>query len=635
MRTMSPLLVLSLLAAGCSTEPGPSPLGPPAGNDAGNEQDAGNQPDAAPDAPEETPLTPPTTFVATAKGTDGAAATIDHRATWAALETLKAGGNAVDAAVAASSMLGLTDPFSCGIGGGGFMLIYIAATGQVIVVDHREMTPAGMTHKAFYENNAALQFTDLLTSGLSVGVPGLVRGWDEALRRYGTMGFKDVFKYVIHVAEQGFGVDQAFFDQTSRNVDRFRQIDSTAKLYLTPVGDPHPVGFIFKNPDLAKVYEMLGEGGPKAFYEGAIASALVNTVKNPPLVSGSSFNARPGLMELADLAGYEARIRPAVKVDYRGYAVYGVPPPSSGGVTVELALNILEGFDPGATDEVGFYHRSIEASRLAYADRNTFIGDPEFVAVPVLGLLSQAYADARRPLIDVTQASTAAAAPGDPFAFQNDPSGQQEPPPGQPALPEHPKDAVDKETTHISVADKQGNIVAYTCTIEYEGGNGMVVPGYGFLLNNELTDFNIPADPSAVHANVLEPGKRPRSSMTPTMVFKDGKPFLTLGSPGGATIITTILQVLVNHIDLGMTIEEAIAAPRVSQRNAADATSFAEPGFIMSPEATALTGLGHLFSNAGEIGAATAIRFHEDGTLTAAAEPVRRGGGSAMVVSGK
>jgi gamma-glutamyltranspeptidase/glutathione hydrolase len=572
-------------------------------------------------------------------GSKGAAATVDQRGSWAAIETLKAGGNAIDAAVAAATTLGVTDPFSCGVGGGGFMLIYLASTGQVVAIDHREVAPLAMDNTAFYENGAALTFNDLLTSGLSVGVPGTVRGWDEALRRYGSLGWRDVLKYAVYVAEQGFDVDQTFFDQTTRNVERFREIESTAKLFLTPAGDPHPIGATFKNPELAAVYNQIGEDGPKAFYEGAIANAIVSTVKNPPLVAGSTFKARPGLMELSDLALYEARIRPPVKSDYRGYTVYGVPLPTSGGLTSALALNILAGFTPDAMDKAGWYHLYLEASRLAYADRNTFMGDPAFVAVPDKGLVSTAYADARRTLINVSKASMKAANAGDPFMFQPDPSGMLWSPKPSSGAGVVAGDELDTETTHIVVSDDQGNVVSYTCTIEYEGGNGMVVPGHGFLLNNELTDFSLPASPATVHPNVLEPGKRPRSSMDPIIVLKDGKPVLALGSPGGATIITTVLQILVNHLDLGMPIDQALAAPRVSQRNSPDATSNAEPLFITSPDATALQALGHVFSDAGLIGAATALQFDytDNGmvTITAAAEPVRRNGGSAMVVSEK
>lgn len=631
---ISTLLFGSLALGGCTDDEfkvpdmptGTSSSSSSSSSTSGSSSSTGGGEDAGP--PPITP--PPATFVPTVVGTMGAAATVDQRGSWAAIETLKAGGNAIDAAVAAASTLGVTDPFSCGVGGGGFMLIYIAATGQVVAIDHRETAPLGMNHTAFYENGNPLTFPELLTSGLAVGVPGTVRGWDEALRRYGKLDWKDVLKYAVYVAEQGFDVDQTFFDQTNRNLDRFREIESTAKLYLTAEGNPHPIGTIFKNPELAAVYNQIADGGPKAFYEGSIADAIVNTVKTPPVKAGSALNVRPGLMELSDLALYEARIRTPVKSDYRGYAVYGVPAPTSGGLTALQVLNLLDGLDPGATDKAGWIHRYIEASRLGYADRNAFIGDPAFVAVPEQGLISAAYADVRRPLMDLMKATSKAASEGDPFMYQMDPSGMLWSP--GPSADVDIKDALDTETTHITVSDEQGNIVSYTCTIEFEGGNGMVVPGHGFFLNNELTDFTVPQNPATVHPNVLEPGKRPRSSMAPIIVLKDGKPVLALGSPGGATIITTVLQILINRLDFGMPIDEALAAPRVSQRNSPNASSDAEPLFIMSPEATALQAMGHTFTNAGLIGAATALWFNDDGTVTAAAEPVRRNGGSAMVV---
>jgi gamma-glutamyltranspeptidase/glutathione hydrolase len=571
---------------------------------------------------------------ATVTGRGGAAATVDVRGTLAALEILKRGGNAVDAAVAAASVVGVTDPFSCGIGGGGFMVIYLADQKRVVTIDHRETAPAALDSKLLYENGAPIAFDELVTSGLSVGVPGTVRGWDEALRRYGTLGFDEVLERAIWVAEEGFDVDQTFFDQTGRNVDRFQAFTSTQKIYLTADGKAFPVGTIFKNPDLGKTYRLIAAGGGKAFYEGEIAAAIVKTAKEPPVVAGSMRKVRPGVLDLADLANYEARVRPAVESTYRGYTLYGMGLPSSGGLTVALALNILEGYDLTTPTEI--LHRYISASRLAFADRGAFLGDPGFVDVPVKGLLSKDYAAERRALIDLQKAPTTAASPGNPFAYQNDPSTIDQGS-GTPfsADSNDAADAFDKETTHISVSDANGNIVAYTCTIESEGGNGMVVPGYGFLLNNELTDFNMPTDPNAPHPNIAEPGKRPRSSISPTLVFKDGKPKLSLGSPGGSTIITTVLQMLVAYADLDMPIDKALGAPRVSQRNTPDGVSTAEAAFMSTPEAAGLMALGHVFTDkgtlAGQIGAATAISFNPDGTVTAAAEPTRRGGGSAMV----
>jgi gamma-glutamyltranspeptidase/glutathione hydrolase len=567
----------------------------------------------------------------TATGRGGAAATVDVRATSAALEVLRSGGNAVDAAVAAASVIGVTDPYSCGIGGGGFMVIYLARDKRVVTLDHRERAPQALERSRLYEDGVPLPFDEFVTSGLSVGVPGMPMGWSEALRLYGSRPLADVLQPAIRVAEQGFPVDATFVQQTRNNVERFRDFTSSAALFLGPDGQPWPVGSTFKNPDLAKTYRLVAQGGAPAFYRGEIAQAIVSTVTRPPLAPGASRTVRPGVMQPSDLARYEAVVRPPVTSTYRGYTLHGMGPPGSGALTVALTLHLLEAHDPASLPRADFLHRYLEASRLAFADRNAFIGDPAFASVPVSGLLSRDYAAQRRSALDVARASTTAAAPGNPLAFQ----GQA--PAAPPPLPELKRPAaeelvLDKETTHITTTDAAGNIVAYTCTIEGEGGNGMVVPGYGFLLNNELTDFDLPVSVDAPHPNAPAPGKRPRSSMTPLLVFKDGAPVLALGSPGGSTIITTVGQTLINHLDFGMPIDQALAVPRVSQRNSPDNKSQAEPEFIASPEAAALTALGHGFTDSGPLGALTAIRFHPDGTVTAAAEPRRRGGGSAMVV---
>jgi gamma-glutamyltranspeptidase / glutathione hydrolase len=578
--------------------------------------------------------TPPSTPQATGRG--GAAATVDVRATAAAIEMLKRGGNAVDAAVAAASVIGVTDLYSCAIAGGGFMVIYLADEQRVVTVDHRETAPRALHRGHFYENGAPIPLPEVMTSGLSTGVPGNVRGWELALERYGTKKLAEVLQPAIRVAEQGFEVDQTFFEQTARNADRFKLFSSTAQLLLTPEGQPRPVGSVFKNPELAKTYRLVAEGGSRAFYRGEIARAIVETLARPPVVPGAPKKVRPGVMQLSDLADYEARIREPVKSTYRGYTLYGMGAPTSGGLAVGLALNLLEGDAPASMSRVDFLHRYLEASRLAFADRSAYVGDPEYVDVPVTGLLSKAYAAERRKAMDPMKAALREVPAGNPFPFQEDPSFLPRAAAGASPPLVSVLDVPNRETTHISTTDKAGNIVAYTCTIEAEGGSGIAVPGYGFLLNNEVTDFDVPPSPTAPHANIPEPGKRPRSSMSPTLVFKDGAPVLTLGSPGGSTIITTVLQTLVNHLDLGMPLLEAVAAPRVSQRNVPNGSSQAEPEFIASPEAAALQAKGHVFQDVsplgGQIGAVTAIRFNPDGTATAVAEPRRRGGGSAMVV---
>jgi gamma-glutamyltranspeptidase/glutathione hydrolase len=554
----------------------------------------------------------------TATGTVGAAATVERLATQAAIDTLRRGGNAVDAAVAAAAVLGVTEPFSCGIGGGGFMVFYRAHGGKVTTVDHREAAPEAMHPQSFFENGAPLPFNDARYSGLSVGVPGTVEGWDHALKRYGTMSLAEVLGPAIHVADHGFVVDQVFHDQTQANRDFFDDIPATAALFLDPDGTPRDVGTVFRNPDLAATYRLLADRGAKAFYRGALAAALVDTVRNPTVAPTANHTWRPGVMTVSDLQHYKALKRDPTHVTYRGLDVYGMGPPSSGGSTVGEALNILEGYPLSTMTREAALHYFLDASRYSFADRGAYLADPDFFDVPLRGLLSKGFADTRRALI-TERAAAHPAAPGDPYPFNGRGSGG-----GQASV----TSTIPGSTTHLTVSDRRGNVVSYTFTIESTGGAGLVVPGYGFLLNNELTDFDFGLP---THPNRVEGGKRPRSSMSPTVVLRDGSPFLAVGSPGGSMIITTVLQVLLDRIDLGLTLPHAIADPRASQRNTA--MTAGEPAFNSSADATALRLRGHTFSTTAEIGAVTAIEFLPGGRVLAAAEPTRRGGGSAMVES--
>jgi gamma-glutamyltranspeptidase/glutathione hydrolase len=541
-----------------------------------------------------------------ATGTGGAVATISEPASKAALAILDKGGNAVDAAVAAAATLGVTDPFSCGIGGGGFMVIYLAKDKRVITIDHRETAPASFVPTVFQQNGKAMDFETVVASGRSVGVPGSVRGWHEALQRYGSMSFKQVLAPAIMVASDGFKVNDNFSHLVEGNVAKFSKFPATAALYLRN-GKAVPAGTTLRNPDLAKAYRELAAGGVKVFYEGKMARAVVDA-------------AQPtgGQLTLADLANYEARLRQPVHSTYRGYDLYGMPLPSSGGVAIAEALNILEGYDLKSMPREKAEHLYLEASRLAFADRNAYLADPEFVDAPVAGLISKDYAARRRELINPEQASVQAPA-GDPYPFQNDQS--------VPLRPNANKLLAEgAHTTHLTVSDKDGNIVSYTYTIESWGGSGIVVPGYGFLLNNEMTDFDF----SGPHPNVPEAGKRPRSSMSPTLAFKNGKPAFSVGSPGGATIITTVLQTIFNYVDLGMSMPDAVNAPRLSERNGM--ATDVEPGFAGSAQAMALEKSGqHWDATPEEIGAANALVFNPDGTVTAVSEGHRHGVGSALV----
>jgi gamma-glutamyltranspeptidase/glutathione hydrolase len=554
--------------------------------------------------------------VATGKG--GAVATIDDEATHAAMEILDDGGNAIDASIAAAATLGVTNPFSCGIGGGGFMLIYLAADHTIIVIDFRETAPASVTPALFLNaDGSPIPFEEAVTSGRSVGVPGTVRGWYEALSRYGTMTFAQVLRHAIRVAEEGFIVGTQLERMTHENQTKLARFTSTSKLYL-PRGKPISAAERLVNADMAHAYRVISECGVRAFYTGAIAKAIVDAVNHPPAAPG--VNAVGALMTMADLRDYEVRFRKPIVSTYRGYTFYGAPSPSSGGIAVAEALNILETFNLVGRPRAEVEHLYLEASRLAFADRDAYLGDPEFVDLPVIGLLSKAYARGRAALIDPTHAGSSSVDPGDPFLFQQDPSF-----PLRPSTVKVPKEST--QTTHFAVCDRTGNIVACTFTIEAEGGSGIVVPGWGFILNNELTDFSFVGP----NPNVPEPGKRPRSSMSPTIALRDGHPTFTIGSPGGATIITTVLQTIVNHIDLGMPLEQALAAPRLSQRNEEFTEIESTIPFAGTPQAVALEALGYRWKEVGEIGAANGIEFHPDGTVTAVSEPVRHGVGSALV----
>jgi gamma-glutamyltranspeptidase / glutathione hydrolase len=564
---------------------------------------------------------------AVASGTGGAAASVDRDATQTAIYILGKGGNAVDAAVAANATLGVTEPYVAGLGGGGFMTIYLARQHKLITIDGREKAPQAFKQDAFIDPNTGqpIPFSpERITSGMAVGVPGTLAQWVKALGNYGTMPLSRLLQPAIKVASNGFVVDKTYHDQTDSNRSRLDIFTPSREYYLTADRQAPTPGTIVRNPDLAKAYELIAARGPSAFYNGPIGAAVADTVQHPPVAPDANpdYEIRPGLMTTDDLRAYTAPLRDPTHLNYRGLDIYGMPPPSSGGSTVGEALNILEGFDMSTTDRALALHRYLESTRLAFADRNRWVGDPDFVDVPLDGLLSEDFAAERRCQIGPT-AGSSPVAPGDPSPPYDTDCSQ--------AAAAEDTGTEGTSTNHLTVVDHEGNIVSYTSTIEQIAGSAIAVPGWGFLLNNELTDFDPapPADPS-LDPNLPAGGKRPRSSMSPTIVMKDGDPFLTLGSPGGATIITTVLQTLLNRVDFGMTLPQAIAAPRASQRNAAKTD--AEPAFISQYGSELENRFGQSFNLPSEIGAVTAVEFQSDGDLLAAAEPVRRGGGWAAVV---
>jgi gamma-glutamyltranspeptidase / glutathione hydrolase len=563
------------------------------------------------------PLTP------TASGYGGAVSTVDPTATAVGLDVLRRGGNAVDAAVAAAATLGVTEPFSAGIGGGGFFVYYDAKHKKVHTIDGRESGPATMTEDIFIDPADGLpyDFQEARVSGLSVGTPGTLATWEAAAGKWGTRSLGSLLQPAAKVADKGFAVDNTFRQQIADNAAAFAQFGSTSELYL-PAGAPPVVGSTQRNPDLADTYRLIAKRGTGVFYRGSVGADIVRTVQNPPVASAPgapwAYPIRPGDLRLSDLANYRLRFPAPTKSGYRGLDVYGMSTPSSGGTAVGEALNILEKTDLSKVSMTQALHRYAEASALSFADRNRYVG--AYTPQSTLDkLISDGWATQRACQINPAKALTKPVPPGDINASGCTPAAV-----GGPV-----EDG--QSTTNLTVADKWGNVVEYTLTIEQTGGNAMVVPGRGFLLNNEMTDFNFTGTQgTAPDPNLPGPNKRPRSSMSPTIVLKHGKPFLALGSPGGATIITTVLQVLINRVDLGMTLPEAMAAPRASQRNTAGIQ--AEPAFH-TQYGPGLEALGHSFSaDVPELGAATAIEFRPGGGMIASAEPVRRGSGAAGVV---
>jgi gamma-glutamyltranspeptidase/glutathione hydrolase len=477
----------------------------------------------------------------------------------------------------------------------------------VYTIDGRASGPADMTPDYFI-NPATGQpyaFQEARVSGRSVGSPGTLATWQAAASRWGTRSLGALLRPAARVADRGFPVDATFRQQIADNAAAFGQFSSTRSLYL-PGGQPPAVGSTQRNPDLADTYRLIARRGVGVFYRGPIGAEIAQTVQHPPVAADPTgtwaYPIRPGTLTARDIARYHVNFPAPTHSDYRGLDVYGMATPSSGGTAVGEALNILERFDLSSLPAVQAQHRYLEASALAFADRNRYVG--AYTPRSTLRTL-------RRPIAPapLNAAGCQTATAGKPVE-----NGQS--------------------TTNLTVADRWGNVVEYTLTIEQTGGNAMVVPGRGFLLNNEMTDFNFtPTQGTAPDPNLPGPRKRPRSSMSPTIILENGRPFLAAGSPGGATIITTVLQILINRIDLGMTLPEAVAAPRASDRNSPIGTADAEAAY-QAQYGDALALLGHKFvlPAGGEIGAATGIEFTRHGRMVAAAEPVRRGGGAAAVV---
>jgi gamma-glutamyltranspeptidase / glutathione hydrolase len=487
--------------------------------------------------------------------THGMVVSQEARATKIGVDVLKAGGNAVDAAVAVGFALAVTLPRAGNIGGGGFMLVHLAARNETVAIDYRETAPAATTRDIFLDANGNADPVKSRDTGLSVGVPGTVAGLALALEKYGSGKFTlaQLLEPAIAAARNGVAVEDDLADSLPRAQARLTRWPSTRRIFANSDGGVLQPGQSLVQADLAGVLAAIAQDGPRAFYQGSVADKIVASIREAG-----------GRMTTADLANYRAVERPAVRGSYRGYDVYSMPPPSSGGVHLIEILNILEGYplrDSGA-ESAATLHLMIEAMKLAYADRAEFLGDPDFVKVPVAGLTSKRYAAALRAKIDLKRARPARDIRAGNPAQEGD------------------------NTTHYSVVDADGNAVANTYTINFSYGLGLIAEGTGILLNNELDDFAAkPGVPNAFglvggDANAPGPNKRPLSSMSPTIVLKDGRPFLVTGSPGGSRIITTVLQVALNVIDHRMNVAEAVIAPRIHHQWLPDAVA-AERGFSL------------------------------------------------------
>ena len=458
-------------------------------------------------------------------------------ATEAGAEVLRRGGSAADAMVAAQAVLGLVEPQSSGLGGGGFLVWYDAASGLLATLDGRETAPLAATPRLFQDDNGEpLQFFDAVIGGRSVGTPGTPALMVEAHRRWGRTPWPDLFKTGIALAEDGFEVSPRLAAMVEGDAERLARFPATARYFL-PGGVPLKPGMVLRNPDYAATLRGLAARGADAFYAGIVAADIVQAVQTAP--------GNPGLLSAVDLALYQVRDRDPVCAAFRVYQVCGMGPPSSGGLTVGQILGMLDHYDLSALgpDSAQAWRLIGDASRLAFADRGRFIADSDFVPVPVAGLVDPAYLTGRAALLRGDDALPEVA-PGTP-EFDH-------------ALLWSDSDAIEQpSTTHVSIVDRYGNVLSMTSSVENAFGSRLMVRG--FLLNNQLTDFSFRSHDGGVPvANRVEPGKRPRSSMAPTIVLKDGKPVLVLGSPGGSRIIGYVAQAIVAWADWGMDVQQAV-----------------------------------------------------------------------------
>ena len=470
-------------------------------------------------------------------GRKGMVASQEVLASQIGLDILQRGGNAVDAAVAVGFALAVTLPRAGNLGGGGFMLVHLAEQGKTIALDYREMAPLKASRDMFLNEKGEVDMHMARNSYRSAGVPGTVAGLLHALREYGTMKPSEVIKPALVLAEKGFVLSHTLAEEFKSRRSQLSSSEAGKKIFFKADGSDYKTGEKFVQKDLAWSLKQIMRHGEKAFYQGAIAKRFV-----------ADFKKHQGVIDFDDLASYEVALREPVVGEYRGYKVVSMPPPSSGGVHVLQMLNILEAYDLQALghNSADYLHLLTESMKYAYADRSEYLGDPDFISVPIASLTSKQYAQRLNSNIDVTKARASDdIKPGKDILFES------------------------HDTTHFSVADRFGNVVSNTYTLNFSYGSGIVVAGTGILLNNEMDDFSAkPGVPNGYglvggEANAITPRKRPLSSMTPTIVLRNDKPYLVMGSPGGSKIINIVLQVILNVLDHGMNIAEASSVPRI------------------------------------------------------------------------
>ena len=519
-----------------------------------------------------------------ANGTQGVVTTGKYEATKVGLEIIEAGGNAVDAAVAVGFALGVCEPQSSGIGGGGFMTLRLA-NGETTFIDFREVAP-GAAEPSMWQKDAEgnIVNNEKKIGGKAIGVPGEVKGLLYVLEKYGSMDREAVMNPSINMAKNGYEVSAILSRDIMDSFDTIEKYPATAAIYLNG-GLPYQIGETVKNPDLAKTLELIRDEGEDAFYKGPIAEAMIKAVQDAG-----------GRMTQEDLDKYEISVREPITGTYRGYDIISAPPPSSGGTHIIEMLNIMENFDVASMEvnSAEYLHMLSEVYKMAFADRAKYMGDPAFLDLPINGLTSKEYAKELYGTIDMTKAQEYKE--GDPWPYESD------------------------QTTHYSIIDKEGNMVAVTKTVNNVFASGVVAEGTGILMNNQMNDFDF----GEGLANSVAGGKKPLSSMSPTLIMKDGKPVMSIGCPGGVRIFGGVVQVITKYIDHGMDIQEAIDSPRIHD-------SFGDlmiEGRIDAEVVKELEAMGHKITVEDQwvsYPCIQAVVMQEDGTLRGGADPRRDG----------